>query len=63
MMHCHNLAHEDCDMMTNFVVLDPTGEEIPTDPFAAPAQKLPSAYQFKQPTYQPYSTELTPPFS
>jgi len=63
MMHCHNLDHEDCDMMTNFEVVDPKGEEIPTDPLAVPAQKLQSGYQFKQPTYQLYSTELTPPFS
>ncbi|MEG3984660.1 multicopper oxidase family protein [Microcoleus sp. T3B2] len=63
MMHCHNLDHEDCDMMTNFEVVDPTGQEIPTDPLAVPAQDLPPDYPFKESTYQPYSTELTPPFA
>jgi FtsP/CotA-like multicopper oxidase with cupredoxin domain len=58
MMHCHNLDHEDCDMMTNFVVFDPTGKEKPTDPLAVPAKNLPPGYSLKKPTYQPYSTEL-----
>lgn len=62
MIHCHNLDHEDCDMMTNFVVFDPTGKETPTDPLKVPAKELPPDYPFKDPTYQPYSTELTPPF-
>jgi spore coat protein A len=29
MMHCHNLVHEDHDMMTQFEVLDPAGESDP----------------------------------
>jgi spore coat protein A len=58
MMHCHNLNHEDCDMMTNFVVFDPTGKEKPTDPLAVPAKNLPAGYSLKKPSYQPYSTEL-----
>ena len=62
MMHCHNLRHEDCDMMTNFVVLDPTGKETPTDPLCVPARKLPLGYVPKKPKYYPYSFELTPPF-
>jgi FtsP/CotA-like multicopper oxidase with cupredoxin domain len=36
MMHCHNLVHEDHDMMTQFVVRSPTGgtgdDPIRTDP-------------------------------
>jgi spore coat protein A, manganese oxidase len=58
MMHCHNLDHEDCDMMTNFLVFDPTGEEQPTDPVAVPAKNLPPGYPLKKPSYKPYSTEL-----
>ena len=37
MMHCHNLPHEDHDMMTQFEV----GRNGPS-PFAAPAQPLPA---------------------
>ena len=58
MMHCHNLRHEDCDMMTNFEVFDPTSNQLPTDPLALPALPLPSDYELKNASYQPYSTEL-----
>ena len=62
MMHCHNLDHEDCDMMTSFAVFDPTGKEQPTSPLAAPAQNLPPGFVPKDPIYKEYSIELTPPF-
>lgn len=42
MMHCHNLSHEDCDMMVTFQV----GNEG-DDPLSAPSQPLP-APQFCQ---------------
>jgi spore coat protein A, manganese oxidase len=58
MIHCHNLNHEDCDMMTNFVVFDPKGVKKPKDPRAVKAVKLPSTYKLKQPIYKPYSIEL-----
>lgn len=38
MMHCHNLMHEDHDMMGQFEVIDPDGPG--DDPFSAPAQEL-----------------------
>lgn len=40
MMHCHNLVHEDHDMMTQFWVVGPNGEEGWT-PFADPCHHLP----------------------
>ena len=58
MMHCHNLNHEDCDMMTNFEVYDPTGVKQPTDPLAVPAVALPENYEEQIASYEPYSTEL-----
>ena len=42
MMHCHNLVHEDHDMMGQFVVLD--GTTVAPDPFSAPARPLPETY-------------------
>lgn len=39
MMHCHNLVHEDHDMMAQFEILDPS--TVPDDPFSAPARPLP----------------------
>ena len=38
MIHCHNLRHEDHDMMGQFEVIDPDGPG--DDPFSAPAQDL-----------------------
>ena len=39
MIHCHNLVHEDHDMMTQYEVIDP---EYPgEDPFSAPSINLP----------------------
>ena len=46
MIHCHNLQHEDCDMMTQFEVIDPNGENKGHDPITtAPAIPLPETYQ------------------
>ena len=39
MMHCHNLVHEDHDMMGQFVVLN--GANVADDPFSVPARNLP----------------------
>lgn len=39
MIHCHNLIHEDHDMMSQFRVVDPNGQEF--DPFSAPPVPLP----------------------
>jgi FtsP/CotA-like multicopper oxidase with cupredoxin domain len=39
MMHCHNLVHEDHDMMTQFEVVAP--DAVGDDPFSSPAQDLP----------------------
>ncbi len=36
MMHCHNLVHEDHDMMVQFNVIDPNSPGI--DPFSSPPQ-------------------------
>ena len=36
MVHCHNLVHEDHDMMTQFEVLDP--HEVGDDPMSARAK-------------------------
>ena len=38
MMHCHNLIHEDHDMMAQFEVIDPAGEG--DDPLGTPALSL-----------------------
>ena len=38
MIHCHNLVHEDHDMMTQFEVLDPNGPG--DDPMGTPARLL-----------------------
>ena len=40
MMHCHNLVHEDHDMMSQFQVLDPDGS-AGTNPLSRPALTLP----------------------
>ncbi|MEA2255921.1 MAG: hypothetical protein QOG35_1966, partial [Solirubrobacteraceae bacterium] len=46
MMHCHNLVHEDHDMMTQFMVGDP-GPEDPNDPIHGdPCKDLPSGPLF-----------------
>jgi FtsP/CotA-like multicopper oxidase with cupredoxin domain len=39
MEHCHNLVHEDHDMMGQFNIIDPN--RASDDPFSAPAQRLP----------------------
>ena len=38
MMHCHNLIHEDHDMMAQFEVVDPA--QAGDDPFVAPARPI-----------------------
>jgi hypothetical protein len=38
-MHCHNLVHEDHDMMTQFQVFDDARPSF--DPFSAPPLALP----------------------
>ena len=38
MMHCHNLVHEDHDMMVQFEVIDPAGPG--DDPLGTPARPL-----------------------
>jgi spore coat protein A, manganese oxidase len=43
MTHCHNLVHEDHDMMGQFDVLDPNVAEL--GPFARPARALPEKTQ------------------
>jgi len=40
MMHCHNLVHEDHDMMSQFEVVGPNGERGPDPITTAPAQPL-----------------------
>jgi spore coat protein A, manganese oxidase len=43
MIHCHNVVHEDHDMMTQFEVVRRRAEDPPTfDPMSARAQKLPA---------------------
>jgi FtsP/CotA-like multicopper oxidase with cupredoxin domain len=39
MEHCHNLVHEDHDMMGQFNIVDPN--RASDDPFSAPARPLP----------------------
>ena len=39
MIHCHNLVHEDHDMMTQYEVIDP--EDPGDDPLSAPCINLP----------------------
>jgi hypothetical protein len=43
MMHCHNLIHEDHDMMAQFELLDPTaiGDFDPLGTHAKPQADLP----------------------
>jgi spore coat protein A, manganese oxidase len=41
MIHCHNLIHEDHDMMSQFEVIDPNGEVGPDPVNAAPCKNLP----------------------
>ncbi|MFM8351130.1 MAG: multicopper oxidase domain-containing protein [Actinomycetales bacterium] len=41
MLHCHNVMHEDDDMMSQFEVIG--GSVLAPSPFAAPAQDLPEA--------------------
>ena len=43
MTHCHNLVHEDHDMMGQFDVIDPNHAEL--SPFARPAKPLPEKTQ------------------
>lgn len=44
MIHCHNLVHEDHDMMTQFEVLPPEGSGVRGDsPLGAPCSSLPEA--------------------
>jgi hypothetical protein len=38
MMHCHNLIHEDHDMMAQFEVVDPAGPG--DDPLGTPCKDL-----------------------
>jgi hypothetical protein len=38
MIHCHNLVHEDHDMMTQFEVVDPDGPG--DDPMGTPARLI-----------------------
>ncbi|WP_170219335.1 multicopper oxidase domain-containing protein [Nocardioides litoris] len=40
MMHCHNLVHEDHDMMTQFEIRDP--ERTAPDPLSEPSLWLPA---------------------
>src|SRR3712207_2135414 len=47
MMHCHNLVHEDHDMMTQFSVGDDGGQHHPVH--ADPCKKLPAAPLFTRP--------------
>ena len=42
MIHCHNLVHEDHDMMGQFEIVDDT--TAAADPFSAPARPLPETY-------------------
>jgi spore coat protein A, manganese oxidase len=61
MIHCHNIVHEDHDMMTQFEVIGGTGDPPSLDPVSeAPAQKLPAPplgttdplpYKFREFTY------------
>ncbi len=39
MEHCHNLVHEDHDMMAQYEIIDP--DRVADDPFSAPAKPLP----------------------
>ncbi len=41
MMHCHNLVHEDHDMMTQFEVRSRAGDNGPDPIKAAPPKDLP----------------------
>jgi FtsP/CotA-like multicopper oxidase with cupredoxin domain len=66
MIHCHNLVHEDHDMMTQFEVMRERDSDPPTqDPLSAPAQPLPAKplgsedpppYPINPPTYGPLKT-------
>ena len=40
MIHCHNLVHEDHDMMTQFEV---RSDEAADDPLSAPCTSLPES--------------------
>ena len=61
MMHCHNLNHEDCDMMTQFEVVDPEGKQQGDDPVtSAPAVNLPSGWTPLTPVYSD-TTDLCSP--
>jgi hypothetical protein len=42
MVHCHNLMHEDHDMMTQFEVVQ-NGVSVGPDPFSASALSLPES--------------------
>jgi hypothetical protein len=41
MVHCHNLVHEDHDMMAQFAVGSTPGARDPNDPMGTPARRLP----------------------
>jgi spore coat protein A, manganese oxidase len=41
MVHCHNLVHEDHDMMHQFAVGRSTGRRDPNDPMGTPARRIP----------------------
>jgi FtsP/CotA-like multicopper oxidase with cupredoxin domain len=42
MIHCHNLVHEDHDMMTQFAVGWRPGARDPNDPMGSPARRIPN---------------------
>jgi FtsP/CotA-like multicopper oxidase with cupredoxin domain len=42
MVHCHNLVHEDHDMMTQFAVGWRPGARDPNDPMGSPARRIPN---------------------
>ena len=41
MVHCHNLVHEDHDMMAQFAVGSTAGARDPNDPMGTPARRTP----------------------
>jgi spore coat protein A, manganese oxidase len=71
MIHCHNVVHEDHDMMTQFEVIGGTEDPPPLDPvLKAPAQKLPALslgttdplpYKVREFTYGPLKNNCQEP--
>jgi spore coat protein A, manganese oxidase len=71
MIHCHNLVHEDHDMMTQFEVIGGSEDPLPLDPVSiAPAQKLPAPplgttdplpYKVREFTYGPLKNSCQEP--